>query len=195
MDWKDSSNNESGFKTTTNDSGLVDSSALPIPIYEQQQHPKKSGSGRRLLFTFLSIICTAVSAILLVLAAVFIVKVVNDEKSANGVNYNKLAETDIYDDDPTWTGYECGRAFYQADLKPGQSIGRIINGFEAVNHSFPWVVSLRLKNKNQILEHFCAGSLINNDTVITAAHCVDPNEIDFKKVVAITGTNEFLNKL
>ncbi|KAK2854369.1 hypothetical protein Q5P01_007030 [Channa striata] len=45
-------------------------------------------------------------------------------------------------------------------------ITRIVNGEEAVPHSWPWQVSLQF---NGI--HFCGGSLINENWVVTAAHC------------------------
>ncbi|NXT21241.1 CTR2 protein, partial [Syrrhaptes paradoxus] len=44
---------------------------------------------------------------------------------------------------------------------------RIVNGESAVPGSWPWQVSLQ-RNDNF---HFCGGSLINENWVITAAHC------------------------
>ncbi|KAM6429995.1 chymotrypsinogen 2-like [Python bivittatus] len=44
---------------------------------------------------------------------------------------------------------------------------RIVNGEEAVPGSWPWQVSLQDKTGF----HFCGGSLINENWVITAAHC------------------------
>uniref|UniRef100_A0A3P9LP26 chymotrypsin n=1 Tax=Oryzias latipes TaxID=8090 RepID=A0A3P9LP26_ORYLA len=44
---------------------------------------------------------------------------------------------------------------------------RIVNGEEAVPHSWPWQVSLQQTNGF----HFCGGSLINENWVVTAAHC------------------------
>jgi len=47
---------------------------------------------------------------------------------------------------------------------------RIIGGIDARKYSWPWVVSVRLKlNKS---EHMCGGSLIDDEYVITAAHCL-----------------------
>ncbi|NP_001017724.1 serine protease precursor [Danio rerio] len=44
---------------------------------------------------------------------------------------------------------------------------RIVNGEEAVPHSWPWQVSLQ----DFTGFHFCGGSLINEFWVVTAAHC------------------------
>ncbi|XP_038162499.1 chymotrypsin A-like [Cyprinodon tularosa] len=44
---------------------------------------------------------------------------------------------------------------------------RIVNGEEAVPHSWPWQVSLQ----DWTGFHFCGGSLINEYWVVTAAHC------------------------
>ncbi|XP_044221279.1 chymotrypsin B-like [Thunnus albacares] len=43
----------------------------------------------------------------------------------------------------------------------------IVNGKEAKPHSWPWQVSLQKCNGF----HFCGGSLINQNWVVTAAHC------------------------
>ncbi|GCB78661.1 hypothetical protein scyTo_0020131 [Scyliorhinus torazame] len=44
---------------------------------------------------------------------------------------------------------------------------RIVNGEEAVPGSWPWQVSLQSDSG----WHFCGGSLINDNWVVTAAHC------------------------
>ncbi|NXF36779.1 CTRL protease, partial [Nyctibius bracteatus] len=44
---------------------------------------------------------------------------------------------------------------------------RIINGQNAVSGSWPWQVSLQTRTGS----HFCGGSLINENWVVTAAHC------------------------
>ncbi|KXN66306.1 trypsin-like serine protease, partial [Conidiobolus coronatus NRRL 28638] len=44
----------------------------------------------------------------------------------------------------------------------------IINGKETKPFSFPFIVSLQLDGS-----HFCAGSLLDSTTVITAAHCTE----------------------
>lgn len=55
----------------------------------------------------------------------------------------------------------CGQKPYSA---------RVVNGDNASPHSWPWQVSLRVNNG-----HICGGSLINNQWVVTAAHCVERN--------------------
>lgn len=50
---------------------------------------------------------------------------------------------------------------------------RIINGILANRNSFPWSVSLRLNVLNlYVSRHICSGTLISDQHVLTAAHCV-----------------------
>ncbi|XP_055839210.1 lectizyme-like [Episyrphus balteatus] len=51
--------------------------------------------------------------------------------------------------------------------------GDIINGEEAEPHSAPYIVSLRSSGS-----HFCAGSIIGPDLVLTAGHCLIYNKFD-----------------
>lgn len=48
---------------------------------------------------------------------------------------------------------------------------RIINGNRATNQQFPWFVSVRAYTSRG-LQSVCGGSLLNDQWVLTAAHCV-----------------------
>ena len=48
--------------------------------------------------------------------------------------------------------------------------GRIVGGEEAADGEFPWQVSLR-QVAGVGATHFCGGSVIDKDWVLTAAHC------------------------
>ena len=53
----------------------------------------------------------------------------------------------------------------------GDAVVHIVGGSEADAHSWPWQVSLQSNSR-----HFCGGSLINNQWIVTAAHCVGQYE-------------------
>ncbi|XP_068753358.1 chymotrypsinogen A-like [Montipora capricornis] len=59
-------------------------------------------------------------------------------------------------------------------------LSRVVNGENASPHAWPWQISLRVRGG-----HICGGSLIRNDWVVTAAHCVDrmPNPNSYTVVV------------
>merc|ERR1712107_205407 len=45
---------------------------------------------------------------------------------------------------------------------------RIVGGYEAVPHSFPWMAALFVDE-----QWFCGGTLISDEWVLTAAHCAN----------------------
>jgi len=56
---------------------------------------------------------------------------------------------------------ECG-----IPVRPPSTYRRIVGGMEAEAHSWPWMVSLQIDDT-----HFCGGTLLNDQWVISAAHC------------------------
>ncbi|XP_042283279.1 chymotrypsinogen B-like [Thunnus maccoyii] len=60
--------------------------------------------------------------------------------------------------------YGCGTPAIPPDIS---SYSDIVNGKEAKPHSWPWQVSVQKRSGS----HYCGGSLINQNWVVTAAHC------------------------
>jgi len=80
---------------------------------------------------------------------------------------------------PLPTVNNCGRQ----SITP--STQRIVGGVEAIANSWPWVVSLQLR------DHFCGGALIDTRHVLTAAHCLT-TAID-SQIRVIAGLHERKN--
>ncbi|EDW90942.1 trypsin theta [Drosophila yakuba] len=55
-----------------------------------------------------------------------------------------------------------------SNADPFEREGRIVGGVDTTIRAHPYQVSLQTKSGS----HFCGGSLINEDTVVTAAHCL-----------------------
>ncbi|XP_044260044.1 phenoloxidase-activating factor 1-like isoform X1 [Tribolium madens] len=67
---------------------------------------------------------------------------------------------------------ECGKQ---------NSDNKIVGGTETYLDEFPWLALLKYVNGNKI-RYSCAGSLIHEQYVLTAAHCVDPQIIKQKEL-------------
>uniref|UniRef100_A0A8D2ILR4 Peptidase S1 domain-containing protein n=1 Tax=Varanus komodoensis TaxID=61221 RepID=A0A8D2ILR4_VARKO len=64
---------------------------------------------------------------------------------------------------------ECGTRPTVKQLAMGT---RIIGGHDAELGAWPWQVSLQVQDIHVGYRHVCGGSLINNNSVLTAAHCI-----------------------
>jgi secreted trypsin-like serine protease len=68
----------------------------------------------------------------------------------------------------------CGQTFSQPSIDPFSLVvrrtKRIIGGEDAIKHSWPFLVSIRIKIKGQT-KHHCGGTLFTDQHVLTAAHC------------------------
>lgn len=69
----------------------------------------------------------------------------------------------------TYGNEKCGRPTILPVLEPGD---RIFGGQVAVPHSWPWMAGLYDNDG----EHFCGGVLISDLHVLTAAHCICPEQ-------------------
>ncbi|XP_029845204.2 serine protease hepsin-like [Ixodes scapularis] len=61
-----------------------------------------------------------------------------------------------------WPDRNCGR-------RELDSTRRIVGGRPAKEREFPWIVSIQSIRKN----HFCGGSIISTNVILTAAHCLE----------------------
>uniref|UniRef100_A0A4W5N5F3 Plasminogen n=1 Tax=Hucho hucho TaxID=62062 RepID=A0A4W5N5F3_9TELE len=69
---------------------------------------------------------------------------------------------------PDCAGLKCG----QPVTKPRRCFGRIVGGCVSKPHSWPWQISLRTNTGI----HFCGGTLIAPQWVLTAVHCLESSK-------------------
>ncbi|XP_058691719.1 acrosin-like [Poecile atricapillus] len=80
----------------------------------------------------------------------------------------------------TWDncGWTCGlRPMVSDSIPHDYGMTRIVGGTGALPGAWPWMVSIQYPWRSGF-EHWCGGSLITADWVLTAAHCFDK----FKKI-------------
>ncbi|XP_037670975.1 mastin-like [Choloepus didactylus] len=65
------------------------------------------------------------------------------------------------------------------DPDPGQELVGISGGCNVSGRKYPWQASLRSYSKSaRGWEHWCGGALINPQWVLTAAHCMEPEDLE-----------------
>ncbi|XP_025238160.1 apolipoprotein(a)-like [Theropithecus gelada] len=74
------------------------------------------------------------------------------------------------------SSFDCGKP----QVEPKKCPGRVVGGCVAHPHSWPWQVSLRTR----FGKHFCGGTLISPEWVLTAARCLETfSRPSFYKVI------------
>nr|QII57732.1 allergen Cul o 14 [Culicoides obsoletus] len=73
------------------------------------------------------------------------------------------------------------------------SKNRIVGGMDAIPHEFPYLISLQYMDVNES-HHFCGGTIIKDNYVLTAAHCIRKDDAFISKVQVVAGAHDFLNK-
>ncbi|KAL4676228.1 hypothetical protein H8959_010373 [Pygathrix nigripes] len=60
----------------------------------------------------------------------------------------------------------------------GRELVGIVGGCDVSARRYPWQVSLRFYSMKGLWERICGGSLIHPEWVLTAAHCLGPEELE-----------------
>lgn len=106
----------------------------------------------------------------------------------NGAEFSHVKMLVIRDNlkalpDQSDCGYPSEHTFVNANSKRRRA--RIVKGTEAIPHNYPWMASLKHFKENTVREHFCAGSLVFDKYILTAAHCL--TGMDTNNFVVVLG--------
>uniref|UniRef100_A0A4Q8KDK1 U38-Sparatoxin-Hju1a_1 n=1 Tax=Heteropoda jugulans TaxID=1358901 RepID=A0A4Q8KDK1_9ARAC len=84
-------------------------------------------------------------------------------------------------------GYATGEDLPVSDgIQNLDSIERIVGGKVARHGAYPWMVSVHLKLASESLDHACGGAILNENWIVTAAHCTEPIDVsDYEVIVGM----------
>ncbi|MEI5519717.1 serine protease [Streptomyces brasiliscabiei] len=86
-----------------------------------------------------------------------------------------------------------GTAHAATPADHGRPVVQVIGGVAKPDGSYPFMAALLIKGKGKPLDrHFCGGSLLSPDVVLTAAHCVD--DVKPKQIETVVGRTVLSNK-
>ena len=57
-------------------------------------------------------------------------------------------------------------------IEEDSHLDRIVDGVRTRPHQYPWLAGLYREEGQDDWQHFCGGSLISSQHILTAAHCV-----------------------
>ncbi|KAI3382298.1 hypothetical protein SNEBB_011392 [Seison nebaliae] len=89
--------------------------------------------------------------------------------NANNYLFNRIPSTSSIN------SIDCGESAILNERK-----GRVLFGIDSIPHSFPWIVQIRslIRTPQQsFMITVCGGTLIDNQHILTAAHCVEKHPI------------------
>nr|AUI10831.1 putative PQM protease precursor [Viridasius fasciatus] len=80
-------------------------------------------------------------------------------------------------------GYSSGKLYTVTGCgKSLVSVSRIVNGAVSKPGAYPWMVSIH-ENVSGTWKHICGGSILNENWIVTAAHCFDqPIDVNIHEV-------------
>ncbi|KAM7293147.1 hypothetical protein ISCGN_026277 [Ixodes scapularis] len=82
---------------------------------------------------------------------------------------------------------DCGIRGANESQRVGQQ-AEIVGGDPAIPLEFPWMVSIRLKEPiHGYKDHICGGSIINDQHIMTAAHCASLEDVKTENYVVVVG--------
>lgn len=86
------------------------------------------------------------------------------------------------------TEVECGVRGTNGSQTSGGKKSEIVGGEPTIPLEFPWMVSIRMKEPiHGYKDHICGGSIINDQHVMTAAHCVTLEDTTAENFVVVVG--------